>query len=48
MAKCNFCGRESDCHDLKECCGYYILECCTDCEAELLADAEQQEEGDPQ
>ena len=43
MAKCTFCGRESDSHELKECCGYQILECCTDCEAELKASEAERE-----
>jgi hypothetical protein len=36
MNKCTFCGRESNCHDTREVGGYTILECCTDCEGEIL------------
>lgn len=43
MAKCNYCGRESDSHEVKQVGGYYILECCTDCETEILSDQEKQE-----
>lgn len=46
MAKCTFCGRESEHHNLKVCCGYKILECCTDCEAELLSNAAEDEESE--
>lgn len=35
MNKCTYCGRESD-HDTKFIGGYEILECCTDCETEIL------------
>jgi hypothetical protein len=38
MNKCTFCGRESDIHDTKTVGGYTILECCTDCEAEIESD----------
>ncbi|BCC15097.1 hypothetical protein BC30048_p2003 (plasmid) [Bacillus cereus] len=47
MNKCTFCGRESNCHDTREVGGYTILECCTDCEGEILEqellEQEQQE-----
>ncbi|MFA6105915.1 MAG: hypothetical protein WC725_05000 [Patescibacteria group bacterium] len=36
MNKCTFCGRESESHKTKFVGGHGILECCTDCEAEIL------------
>lgn len=38
MNKCTFCGRESESHDTKHVGGYTILECCTDCETEIIND----------
>lgn len=35
MNKCTFCGRKST-HRTKSVGGYEILECCTDCEDEIL------------
>lgn len=35
MAKCTFCGREAD-QKARFVGGYEILECCTDCEDEIL------------
>ncbi|PFJ23909.1 hypothetical protein [Bacillus cereus] len=34
--RCTFCGEKSDSHDTKVVCGYIILDCCTDCEEEIL------------
>lgn len=42
MAKCNYCGRESESHEIKHVGGYEILECCTDCEAEIVADESEE------
>lgn len=35
MNKCTFCGREAS-ENTKYVNGYFILECCTDCEDEIL------------
>ncbi|UUV46131.1 hypothetical protein [Bacillus phage vB_BanS-Thrax1] len=42
MEKCQFCGREDDAHKTKNVGGYEILECCTDCEAEILGENEDE------
>lgn len=36
MNKCTFCGRESSVYNIKHVEGYAILECCTDCEKDIL------------
>ena len=38
MVKCEFCGRENEDSRTKNVGGYTILECCTDCEVEILKD----------
>lgn len=43
MARCNYCGRESEAHEIKVVGGYEILECCTDCETEILSDQNKDE-----
>lgn len=40
MNRCTFCGREDDTHNTKYVNGYEILECCTDCEAEIINEDE--------
>jgi hypothetical protein len=40
--KCLFCGREST-DKIKFVCGYEILECCTDCEDEILKGQKENE-----
>lgn len=42
MAKCQFCGRKED-MKTRVVGGYEILECCTDCEVEILEDQEDEE-----
>jgi hypothetical protein len=38
MNKCTFCGCTSDFFDTKIVGGYTILECCNNCEDEILED----------
>ena len=42
MNKCTYCGREGDWRT-KAVGGYTVLECCTDCEREILAKQSPQE-----
>jgi hypothetical protein len=41
MNRCTFCGTTSDFFDTKFVGGYEILECCHDCEDEILEDQEE-------
>jgi hypothetical protein len=42
MNKCTFCGCESEFFGTKVVGGYTILECCNDCEREILEGQEEE------